>query len=52
MSNEFCVRCLEKESEIEILRKQLYEAQQEVEKLAFDLAFFNGNITNLSCNDK
>lgn len=52
MSSEFCVRCIEKETEIEKLRKELYDAQQEVEKLSFDLAFFNGNITNLSCNDE
>lgn len=50
--SEFCVKCSEKEAEIEKLRKQLYEAQQEVEKLSFDLAFFNGSITNLSCNEK
>lgn len=49
---EFCVKCCEKEAIIELLRKQLYEAQQEVDKLSFDLAFYEGNITNLSCNNK
>ena len=49
---EFCVKCLEKEAEIEKLRNELYKAQQEVEKLSFDLAFMNGNIINLSCNNK
>ena len=48
----FCTRCLELESQIELLRKQLYETQQEVESLSFDLAFYEGKITNLSCNNK
>lgn len=52
MSGEFCVRCVEKEAQMELLRKQLYEAQQENEKLALDLAFYQGNVTNLSCNEK
>jgi len=50
--SEFCVKCLEKEAEIEKLRKELYEVQQQVESLSFDLAFYEGKITNLSCNNK
>jgi hypothetical protein len=50
--SEFCVKCSEKEAEIELLRKKLYEAEQQVESLSFDLAFYEGKITNLSCNNK
>ena len=50
--SEFCVKCCEKEAQIELLRKQIWELQQEVDKLSFDLAFYEGNITNLSCNNK
>ena len=50
--SEFCVKCSEKEAEIEKLRNQLYEAQQEVQKLSFELSFYDGRIINLSCNNK
>ena len=61
--SEFCVRCAEKEARIEIMqtnhfnemqeiRKELARLQEEVEKLSFDVAFYNGSITNLSCNNK
>ena len=57
--SEFCVKCCEKESRIELLTQEKWELhkevirlQNEVDKLSFDLAFYNGDITNLSCNNK
>jgi hypothetical protein len=61
--SEFCVKCSEKEGQIEILRKQHYEEietlksqieklQNENEALILDVAFYGGNMINLSCNDK
>ena len=57
--SEFCVKCCEKEAEIDVLRNKLYEALQQNEKLRnendaliMDVAFYGGNITNLSCNNK
>lgn len=61
--SEFCVKCSEKEAQIELLMKRHYEEMQcmkqkvekltsEVESLSFDLAFYEGRITNLSCNGK
>ncbi len=61
--SEFCVKCAEKEAQIELLMKRHYEEMQcmkqkvekltsEVESLSFDLAFYEGKITNLSCNNK
>ena len=61
--NEFCVKCSEKESEIELLRKRHYDElqcmkakidklQNENEALVMDVAFYGGNMINLSCNDK
>ena len=57
--SEFCVKCSEKEAEIDVLRRKLYEALQQNEKLKnendaliMDVAFYGGNITNLSCNNK
>lgn len=59
----FCVKCAEKEAQIEILTTKYYneiqalkarveKLEQENEALAFDVAFYNGSITNLSCNGK
>lgn len=48
----FCTRCVELETRIELLQKELYEAKREIESLSLDLAFYNGSITNLSCNNK
>ena len=61
--SEFCVKCAEKEAQMELLMKRHYEEMQcmkqkvdkltsEVDSLSFDLAFYEGKITNLSCNNK
>jgi len=61
--SEFCVRCSEKEAEIELLRNRYHQETecmknkitkltQENEALILDVAFYGGNLTNLSCNDK
>lgn len=61
--SEFCVKCSEKDAQIELLMKRHYEEMQcmkqkvekltsQVESLSFDLAFYEGRITNLSCNGK
>jgi hypothetical protein len=61
--SEFCVKCSELETKIELLRKRHYEEMQcmkaKIEKLqnendalALDVAFYGGNLINLSCNNK
>jgi hypothetical protein len=61
--SEFCVKCSEKDAEIEILRNQHYKEMQcmkakidklqnENEALIMDVAFYGGNMINLSCNNK
>ena len=61
--SEFCVKCSEKEGQIELLRKQHYEEMQilkaqidklqnENDALIMDVAFYGGNMINLSCNNK
>jgi hypothetical protein len=61
--SEFCVRCSEKESEIEILRKRYHEEMQcmkakienlrnENDALIMDVAFYGGSMINLSCDNK
>lgn len=63
MMSEFCVKCSEKEGQIELLRKQHYEEMQilkaqidklqnENDALIMDVAFYGGNMINLSCNNK
>ena len=59
MKSEFCVKCSEKEAQLELLQKKNWELQcevnklqEEVDNLSFDIAFYNGSITNLSCNNK
>ncbi len=63
MSDYFCTKCLEKEAQMELLIKRHYEEMQcmknklekltaENDSLALDLAFYEGKITNLSCNNK
>ena len=59
----FCVKCAAHEATIELLNKKHYEElqklnaqlnslEQEVSSLSLDLAFYEGKITNLSCNNK
>lgn len=61
--SEFCVKCSEKDGEMEILRQRHYaemqcmkakieKLQNENEALVMDVAFYGGNMINLSCNDK
>lgn len=61
--NEFCVKCSEKDAEIELLRKRHYEEiqsmqvkieklQNENDALIMDVAFYGGTMINLSCNNK
>jgi hypothetical protein len=57
--SEFCVKCLEHENEVAKLRKEKFELEQQVLKLedridslSFDLAFYNGMITNTGCDGK
>ena len=61
--SEFCVKCSELETKVELLRKRHYEEMQcmkaKIEKLqnendalALDVAFYGGNLINLSCNNK
>ena len=63
MSKEFCVKCAEKEANFEVMYHKMYaevqelkrridELEHENDKLSLDLAFYNGEITNLSCNRK
>ena len=61
--SEFCVKCSEKDAEIELLRQRHYQEtqcmkakieklQNENDALVMDVAFYGGNMINLSCNDK
>jgi hypothetical protein len=61
--SEFCVKCSEKDAEMELLRKRHYEEMQcmkskieklqsENEALILDVAFYGGDLINLSCNNK
>ena len=61
--SEFCVKCAAHEANIELLMKRHYDEMQcmkaKLEKLqsdndslSLDLAFYEGKITNLSCNGK
>lgn len=60
---EFCVKCAEKEANYEVMFHKLYaevqalkervdQLEAENDRLSLDLAFYNGTITNLSCNGK
>jgi hypothetical protein len=60
---EFCVKCAQKEAEMEILRnkyytevecmkKQIESLQSQNEALIMDVAFYGGSMINLSCNNK
>ena len=68
--SEFCVRCSEFESKLELLTKRHYTEMQcmkqklkdlqdnnvklrnENDALILDVAFYGGNLINLSCNNK
>ena len=61
--SEFCTKCAEKDAEMEILRnkyyteiecmkKQIAKLRDENDSLIMDVAFYGGNLTNLSCNNK
>jgi len=61
--SEFCVKCAELESQLEIMRTNHYKQLEELriilervksenEALILDVAFYGGNLINLSCNDK
>lgn len=61
--SEFCVKCVEKEAqmevvitkfqqEIETLKQRVAKLESENEALVMDVAFYGGNLTNLSCNNK
>ena len=61
--SEFCAKCSEKDAEIELLRKRHHEEvqfmkakieklQSQNEALIMDVAFYGGNLINLSCNNK
>lgn len=60
---DFCVKCAAHEATIELLTKRHYDEMQcmkqkvekltsEIDALSFDLAFYEGKIINLSCNNK
>jgi hypothetical protein len=61
--SEFCVKCSELESQLEIMRTKHYQQLEELrvilekvksenEALILDVAFYGGNLINLSCNNK
>lgn len=61
--SEFCVKCAEKEAqmeivmtkfhnEIEALKERIQKLESENEALVMDVAFYGGNMINLSCEDK
>ena len=61
--SEFCAKCSAHEATIELLTKRHYEEMQcvkakiaklesENEALIMDVAFYGGNLINLSCNNK
>ena len=61
--SEFCVKCSEKEAQIELLHQRHHQEiecmkakiaklESENEALVMDVAFYGGSMINLSCNDK
>lgn len=59
----FCEKCVEKEAQLELimnkcyaeveeLKKRIAKLESENEALTMDVAFYGGNLINLSCNDK
>lgn len=60
---EFCTGCAEREAQMEVvmtnfnkeienLKKRIEQLESQNEALIMDVAFYGGNIVNLSCNDK
>ena len=60
---EFCTGCAEREAQMEVvmskfhqeidaLKKRIDQLENENQALIMDVAFYGGNIVNLSCNDK
>jgi frataxin-like iron-binding protein CyaY len=60
---EFCTGCAEREAQMEVvltkfhqeidaLKKRIEHLESENEALVMDVAFYGGNMINLSCNDK
>jgi len=61
--SDFCSKCVEKEAqmeiviskfhqEIEALKQRIQKLESENEALVMDVAFYGGNMINLSCEDK
>lgn len=61
--SDFCSKCVEKEAqmeiviskfhqEIEALKQRIQKLESENESLVMDVAFYGGNMINLSCEDK
>ena len=61
--SEFCAKCVEKEAQLEVvmskfhqeiatLKARIEKLESENEALVMDVAFYGGNMINLSCNNK
>ena len=61
--SEFCVKCVEKDAqmevmfakfnqEIETLKARIQKLENDNDRLALDVAFYGGNVINLSCDNK
>jgi len=61
--SEFCSKCVEKEAQLEVimtkfhqeienLKQRIQKLESENEALVMDVAFYGGNLINLSCENK
>lgn len=61
--SEFCSKCVEKEAQMEVimtkfnqeienLKQRIKKLESENEALVMDVAFYGGNMINLSCENK
>lgn len=61
--SEFCSKCVEKEAQLEVimtkfhqeienLKQRIMKLESENEALVMDVAFYGGNLINLSCENK
>ena len=61
--SEFCSKCVEKEAQMEVimtkfnqeienLKQRIQKLESENEALVMDVAFYGGNMINLSCENK